>query len=151
MDIKIVPKAFTVEYPEVVNVVETNIRICEDFDLDAYKDNVYPSSYEFIATWDTGAMISVISIKAVKELGLTPTGKEDVCHGGGVYVANKYLVNMFLPNDIVFVSLEVLAMPISVDVLIGMDIISKGDFAITASEGKTVFSFQVPSTNKIIF
>jgi preprotein translocase subunit SecA len=33
------------------------------------------------------------------------------------------------------------------DVLIGMDIISKGDFSITASQQKTKFSFQIPSTH----
>jgi len=144
-------KTFTVEYSEVVSVIETNIQISEDYDLDFYKDKIYPSTYLFDATWDTGAMVSVISTKVINELGLKPTGKETVYHGGGACVSYKYLVNMFLPNDVVFASLEVIGMPISVDVLIGMDIISKGDFAITASEGKTVFSFQIPSTNKIIF
>jgi hypothetical protein len=37
------------------------------------------------------------------------------------------------------------------DVLIGMDIISSGDFAVTASQGKTKFSFQYPSTHDIDF
>jgi uncharacterized protein YecA (UPF0149 family) len=33
------------------------------------------------------------------------------------------------------------------DVLIGMDIISMGDFTVTASKRKTKFSFQIPSTH----
>jgi len=33
------------------------------------------------------------------------------------------------------------------DVLIGMDIISRGDFTITAPENKTKLSFQIPSTH----
>ena len=37
------------------------------------------------------------------------------------------------------------------DVLIGMDIISQGDFAITASQGETKFTFQIPSTHDIDF
>ena len=56
------------------------------------------------------------------------------------------LVNILI---IIFTSLEVLGMPISVDILIGMDIISQGEFAITASQGNTKFSFQIPSTHDI--
>ena len=144
-------KSFTVEYLGVVNVIKTSIQISDDYDLDNYKDKLYPSTHLFDATWDTGAMVSVISTKVVDELGLIPTGKETVYHGGGNSISYKYLVNIFLPNDLVFASLEVLGMPISVDVLIGMDIISQGDFAITASEGITIFSFQIPSKNKIMF
>lgn len=33
------------------------------------------------------------------------------------------------------------------DMLIGMDIISQGDFALTNRDGRTVFSFQIPSTH----
>ena len=35
------------------------------------------------------------------------------------------------------------------DVLIGMDIITLGDFSITNVGGKTIFSFRVPSTETI--
>ena len=146
-----IPKAFTIDYSMIVNVLETSVKISEYFDPDVHNDIDYPTMYEFDATWDTGAMISVISTSVTEKLGLEPIGKETVGHGGGVSVAYKYLVNLFLPNDVVFVSLEVLGMPISVDVLIGMDIISKGDFAITSSQGKTKFSFQIPSTHDITF
>ena len=37
------------------------------------------------------------------------------------------------------------------DVLIGMDIIGSGDFAITNHKGKTVFSFRIPSIGRIDF
>ncbi len=35
--------------------------------------------------------------------------------------------------------------------LIGMDIISRGDFAVTNKDGKTTFSFRLPSVAKIDF
>ena len=35
------------------------------------------------------------------------------------------------------------------DVLIGMDIITLGDFSITNVNGKTVFSFRIPSTETV--
>jgi hypothetical protein len=37
------------------------------------------------------------------------------------------------------------------DVLIGMDIIGEGDFAVTHQDGKTTFSFRVPSLKTIDF
>jgi hypothetical protein len=39
----------------------------------------------------------------------------------------------------------------STDVLIGMDVICKGDFALTHKGGKTVFSFRYPSIATIDF
>ena len=38
-----------------------------------------------------------------------------------------------------------------IDVLIGMDILGLGDFAVTHHDGKTVFSFCVPSRRHIDF
>ena len=37
------------------------------------------------------------------------------------------------------------------DVLIGMDIISKGDFCVTNFQGKTVLTFRVPSCSEFDF
>ena len=37
------------------------------------------------------------------------------------------------------------------DVLIGMDIINLGDFAVSNHNGKTTFSFRMPSVDEIIF
>jgi len=37
------------------------------------------------------------------------------------------------------------------DVLIGMDIISNSDFAVTNRDGKTTFSFAMPSISRIDF
>ena len=42
-------------------------------------------------------------------------------------------------------------LPDGVDMLIGMDIINLGDFAITHKNGGTVFSFQIPSTRHYDF
>ena len=42
-------------------------------------------------------------------------------------------------------------LPKNIDVLIGMDVIKNGDFSITSSDGKTKFSFQIPSTYNIDF
>jgi len=40
---------------------------------------------------------------------------------------------------------------IGTDVLIGMNIINQGDFAVTNKDGKTVFSFRLPSVECLDF
>lgn len=72
---------------------------------------------------------------------------------GGLYVTNSYLVNIRLPHGVEFKNMPVLRTDLvgGVDVLIGMDIIAGGDFAITQSQGKTVFSFRYPSIAEIDF
>ena len=62
------------------------------------------------------------------------------------------LVNLLLPNKIGIPSLRVSEGILKgFDVLIGMDIISLGDFAITHKNDGTVFSFQLPSTHEYDF
>jgi hypothetical protein len=82
----------------------------------------------------------------VSTLNLKPTGKARVFHANGESIVNTYSVNVLLPNNLGFSSLPVTE-GVLTDVLIGMDIISKGDFSVTASQGKTKFSFQLPSTH----
>ena len=62
-------------------------------------------------------------------------------------LAEVYLVNIGLPNRVVFTKTRVTkAKSIEGgDVLIGMDITNKGDFAITHPTGKTKFMFRFPS------
>jgi len=64
-----------------------------------------------------------------------------------------YLVNIMLPNKVGIANLRVTRGNIGgdADVLIGMDIIGIGDFAITNKDGKTVFSFRAPSCDTIDF
>lgn len=71
----------------------------------------------------------------------------------GERIADVYLVDLILPNDeIGFHSLRVTdADMTSTDVLIGMDIICSGDFAISNKNDKTIFSYQYPSTHTTDF
>jgi len=66
---------------------------------------------------------------------------------------NTYMVNIWLPNKVVFGELRVTEGKLSgeTEVLIGMDIISSGDFAVTNYDGKTVFTFRFPSAECIDF
>ena len=111
-----------------------------------------PPPQTFRAIWDTGATASVITNRVVSALGLSPIGVAQVHTAGGTTLASVYLVAILLPNKVGFQSVRVTEAPISgADVLIGMDIISKGDFAVTNFGGKTVFTFRVPSVQLIDF
>ncbi len=71
---------------------------------------------------------------------------------GGERQCETYLVNIKLPNSVGFANVLVTKADMGeTEVLIGMDIISAGDFALTHKEGKTCFSFRVPSLLHIDF
>ena len=65
----------------------------------------------------------------------------------GAADANAYLIKLTLPNDVVFPSLMVTegSLGEEIGVLIGMDVISCGDFAVTNRDNRTIFTFRMPS------
>jgi WD40 repeat protein len=71
----------------------------------------------------------------------------------GEMLSDVYLVNIELPNKYMISGVRVTEGKISGDfeVLIGMDIIQLGDFAVTNYNGRTVFSFRIPSMAHIDF
>lgn len=101
----------------------------------------------FKALWDTGATNSVITKKIVDSVGLSPTGIATTHGVHGSSEVNKYIVDIGLPNRVCIQDVTVTqgALLNGYDVLIGMDIIMMGDFAISNPDGKTVFSFCIPS------
>lgn len=115
---------------------------------EAVKNGIKAKQYSGI--WDTGATNSVITKKVVDDLGLKPIGVVEVCHAQGKTVANKYLVNIVLPNNVVIPVVTVTEGILNnMDMLIGMDVITLGDFSITNKDGKTTMSFRIPSCKEI--
>lgn len=110
---------------------------------------------QFNALWDTGATRTAITQDVVNQCGLKPVGKTRVFHAGmkdEPDETNVYVVDIRLPNKVlipdVIVSLGGFR---GGQVLIGMDIISQGDFAITHPNGNTQFTFQIPAQADINF
>lgn len=144
------PQSFTVEYENIVPQLLTECGVCEAYLPAPGKEP--PKVHSFKALWDTGASITTISKKVVAALGLTPIGFGDVSHAGGTAKAGVYILNIILPNGLLSPPMRVLDGILGdFDVLIGMDIISNGDFAVTHSDGKTTFTFRLPSVEKIDF
>jgi hypothetical protein len=101
---------------------------------------------KYIALWDTGATNSGITSKVVHELNLKPIRKTQVTGVNGTTICNVYLVDIILPMHVGFENVEVTEINITgFEVLIGMDIIMEGDFAISNANQKTLFSYCVPS------
>jgi len=100
------------------------------------------------AIWDTGATATCVSMIVVSQLGLKPLGKQKIHTPAGEKVVNTYRVNIVLPNNVTVKNLVVCDSEIDglkVGALIGMDIMSHGDFAVSNFNGKTAFTFRMPS------
>lgn len=94
----------------------------------------------------------MITQAIVDACGLVTTGMAQVHGVGGVEDAETYLVNIALPNNVMFAGIRVSKGKIKdADMLIGMDIITRGDFAVTNYGGVTKFSFRMPSQEHIDF
>lgn len=102
-----------------------------------------------LAIWDTGATDSVITKATATELGLVPISKTQVRGVGGVYVTNIYRVTICLNKNIPITCLvtecEELSDAGDTGLLIGMNIITLGDFTVTNYKGKTTMTFRFPS------
>lgn len=85
------------------------------FVSDAYKPEAGvppPPREKFVCLWDTGATNTVITKKVVDGLSLKPSGRTVVRTVGqgsdfNEYEVNTYLVNLFLPNNVVVAAVPV--------------------------------------------
>ena len=104
--------------------------------------------------WDTGCSQTTITQEVVDALGLIHTG---FCHVHTTSERKKetktYVIDLYLSDSLVFPAVTVnLGMVVdSVGVLLGMDIIGRGDFSLTGLEGNTCMSFRYPSFHEIDF
>ena len=140
-------KALSISYPGKANVLVSPIQIAD------ISTGTMIGSY---GLWDTGATGSMITASAVKKLGLAPRGTRRVKGVHGEREKPTYAVRLILNNTDVKFELFVaecdeLSPDGKVDILIGMDIISQGDFAVSNLGGKTVMTFRIPSVQRIDF
>ena len=104
--------------------------------------------------WDTGATISCISHSVVQDLQLAATGKREISTPSGGKEVNTYLVNVVLLNGVDIGDLEVCETENGnqgIDFLVGMDIINQGDLSVSNFDGRTVFTFSIPSMQTFDF
>ena len=123
-------------------------------------DLTNPSNGKTIRTqaiWDTGATASVITKKMAEDLELVSVSKGLVNTAGGVVETGCYYVDIALIGSskctgrFRVTECAQLSATNDIGMLIGMDIISFGDFAITNLNNQTVMSFRAPSMGRIDF
>ena len=97
-------------------------------------------------------MMSVIDWRVVEECDPLHVTVAEVRTIHGTEEMPVYVIDLELSDDVRVPTLEVIAGDIGdADVLIGMDVITLGDFAVTNADGFTQFSFRTPSQEHIDF
>ncbi len=108
----------------------------------------------FVAIWDTGATNTVVTKRVAESCRLKSTGMVQIDGVNSTGLAPTYFVNIRLPNTVEIQGLKVSQADRLVgdaEILIGMDIINLGDFAVSSWQQRTMFSFQIPSLGPIDF
>lgn len=144
-------KAFTTKFNGIARQLVTPIKLSLPF-LPQNSTGAPPSLFETTALWDTGATNSVITEASAKALSLQPVSMTKVSHAGGEGFANVYLINIYLPNMVAIPFVNVTECSDTAGnfgAIIGMDIITLGDFSISNRDRKTTLSFRVPSLENI--
>lgn len=137
---------FTLKSDGILRMLFLDIEIC--------KVDEPNTVYKTKGIWDTGATSTVITQEVVDFLKLNQVGITSVSTAS---ITNElkptYLVDIFLKKDLIVRTIEVTVGNIAAEkgmhCLIGMDIITLGDFSISNFEGKTCFSFRIPSLREI--
>lgn len=147
-------KAFSIHYNDLSDVIGSLVEIYHPFREDQIGPDRGLGTFKGLAIWDTGAQVSVITQKVAGELGLQPF--RFMRHKGVLRedTVPVYKIAVVLPNGFGLRTMDVSEVPEladGFDVLIGMDIIGLGDFAISKLDNKTFFSFRIPSHDCIDF
>jgi len=103
--------------------------------------------------WDTGSNRTVINNHLIEKLNLQSNGDGFLdTLSDDKFPSKTYKINLILPGKIEISNIEVISGKTrSCDILIGMDIISQGDFVISNYNGKTTFIFHKPSIGRFIY
>ncbi len=148
-------KSFTTTSTGITRTLQNEVQVSKAFNLSTVSKSFSPQKIgakKFNAIWDTGATGTVITQKVAADCGLQQIGIVEVSTANNKRLSPVYLASIFLPNKVYVPQLRVTEGTVSgADVLIGMDIITLGDFAVTNSDGRTTFSYQWPSSKRIDF
>jgi predicted aspartyl protease len=134
-----------------LSVLITDAWVCSAFDPASTPAANRPPMMPFKGLWDTGATGCVVTQNVVNACGLKAyTMRKMKGAYGAVTDREAYLVNLRLLNGVEIPNTTVTHGDLQgFDILLGMDIITLGDFAITNEGGNTLFSFRIPSCHTI--
>jgi predicted aspartyl protease len=139
-------RAFTIVYEGIADEISTPVQLEPIYTADK---SLLGAQIKIEALWDTGATMTCIkpSLRDKLKLRQSELVESIIMSGiGGDVEADGTLVSIWLaPNFVIELCPVYIAdFPGDEELLIGMDIITMGDFAICNVDGKTSFSFAVP-------
>jgi hypothetical protein len=104
------------------------------------------------AMWDTGSTGCCISQRLAAALALISVDSWNLTSVHDSKSTNVYLLDIILPDKTTISNLTVVEIDSTgaYDVIIGMNIIGLGDFALSNDHGKTLFSFRLPAGSQPI-
>ena len=129
--------SFTTTCPGIADCLRNEVGV---------KDPASLNDKKFIALWDTGATNCVITKNVALSLGLVPIGQTETLGVNGSAIVQVYIIEIKILRQVT----EGISSG-TWDVLIGMDVITMGDFCVSNFNGVTTFSFRVPSEGKTDF
>lgn len=139
---------YTIIYKGIVDVIETPCIVAPPFKM-KYIKHLYGL---MTAIWDTGSKRSMIDWSIAEAMEAIVKTKGKVFNVSGASDGNYCNVDILIPGGEEVANMEVLVGSIGQwKILIGMDIISRGDFAVSNYGGNTTMSFRMPSEGRIDF
>lgn len=131
------------EYPTLVSDLAIDCQILYEGLLGSHRETCY-------GIWDTGSFHTAISTRFAKQLeAIVYPSETKVQSLMGTQIAGETNVSVFL-GELVIPHINVLVLEYKVeaennypDILIGMDIISRGKFEVDCMSGHTIVSFDV--------
>ena len=104
--------------------------------------------------WDTGATATMITMHVAESLDLPVRGFTDVVGVHGSANRPIFLITLILAEGLIFEEFKVIgaiSLPDEHEAILGMDIITQLDFAVTNFGGSTTHSIRYPSMQEIDF
>jgi len=131
--------AFAKKYPALAPDLNTDIEVFPVSSVTHQGTTVY-------AIWDTGASQTVITHRLMSHLNLIPIETKLVHGVNSKQLVDVVAISIKLPNGFLIPDIRIFVcdIPSPIDMLIGMDIIQRGDFHISNIGEHTLFSFVIP-------
>ena len=139
-------RGFTKSYDCPKNKLITTANILP---ITSFDKNLRSMPFEVKTLWDTGATLTFIKsgLRDKLKLSMARTESSAVIAGvGGQVKADFTYVSILFSHNlkIEYCPVYDVDFPVNVDIIVGMDIINMGDFAVCNTEMKTSFSFIIP-------
>ena len=135
----------TYKHTGLVDAIFTPVELYSDL----YEDK---TNYLTNALWDTGAMLSVISPEIANKLKLDIVDAIEIVGINGESIAEVAVISIRFPSGAIIkdIRVAICSMLPGNEMIIGMDVITQMDIAITNGGGQTQFSFIIPSLDEKI-